>query len=230
VRWARLIQLGFIVAVLVLLAIYLPFQTWLVDLFGWSQLNPNLALLAFSGLIVLGMVLMFPVSIQSMAAGFIFGLNKGFAVMCLGGLIGFTAAFLVGRSLARPWIEKWAGRRPEIAAIDKAIKQKGLVVVILARLSQILPYNLLNYSFGLTSVSLRDYVVGSAVGMLPGIFMFVFLGTTATDIAAIMSGKTELGDFDLWIGAFGVLVLAMAVTVITRVAQKALKDQMEHSG
>ena len=225
-RWARLIQLGMIIVVLVWLAIYLPFQTWLADLYGWSQLNPNLALLAFSGLVVLGMILMFPVSIQAMAAGFIFGLHKGFVVMCLSGLIGFAAAFLAGRSLARPWIEKWVGRRPEITAIDKAIKQKGLVVVILARLSQILPYNLLNYSFGLTSVSLRDFILGSAVGMLPGIFVFVFIGTKATDIAAIMSGKRESGEFDLWIGAFGVLVLAVAVSVITRVARKALKDHM----
>ena len=100
--------------------------------------------------------------------------------------------------------------------------------MILARLAQILPYNLLNYSFGLTSVSLRDYALGSAVGMLPGIFMFVFLGTTATDIAAIMSGELELGDYDLWIGGFGVLAVAAAVVLITRVAQKALREQMEN--
>jgi len=92
-----------------------------------------------------------------------------------------------------------------------------------------LPYNLLNYSFGLTSVSLRDYVLGSAVGMLPGIFLFVFLGTTATDIAAIMSGKLELGDYDLWIVGFGILTVAIAITVIARVAKKALNKQMEHS-
>ena len=224
----RRIQLAFALVALVLLAIYLPLETWLTALIEWSQLNPNLAVLAFSGLIVVGMVLMFPVSIQAMAAGFIFGLNKGFVVMWLGGLIGFIAAFLVGRSLARPWIEKLAGRRPEFAAIDKAINQKGLVVVILARLSQILPYNLLNYSFGLTSVSLRDYILGSAVGMLPGIFMFVFIGTTATDIAAIMSGELELGDYDLWIVGFGILAVAIAVTVIARVAKKALNEQMEH--
>ncbi len=131
---------------------------------------------------------MFPVSIQAMAAGFIFGITKGLVIMWLGGLIGFTAAFLVGRSLVRPWIEKWSSRRPQFAAIEKAISGKGLLVVILARLSQVLPYDLLNYFFGLTSVSLKNYVLGSAVGMLPGIFMFVFLGTTATNIAAHLIG------------------------------------------
>ena len=103
----------------------------------------------------------------------------------------------IDRSLAGPWIEKWARQRPEFAAIEMALNRKGLGVVVLARLSQVLPYNLLNYSLGLTSVSLRDYVLGSAVGMLPGIFMFVILGTTATDIAAIMSGELNLGGYEL---------------------------------
>jgi len=77
-------------------------------------------------------------------------------------------------------------------------------------------------------VSLRDYILGSAVGMLPGIFMFVFLGTTTTDIAAIMSGKLNLDGYELWIGGFGLLALVAIVVLITRVAQKALRDQLEN--
>jgi uncharacterized membrane protein YdjX (TVP38/TMEM64 family) len=224
---SRYIQLVLIAGALLLLAVYVPFQAWLNALFEWSQLNPNLAAWVFSALIVLAMVLMFPVSIQAMAAGFMFGLHKGLIIMCVAGLVGFTAAFLVGRTLARPWIANWVQRRPEFEAIDHAINRKGLVVVILARLAQVLPYNLLNYSLGLTSVSVRDYVVGSAVGMVPGIFMFVFIGTTATDIAAVMSGELKLGDYDIWIGGFGLLVLAGAVSVIARVARKALQESTE---
>jgi len=224
---AKIFYLAMIITALVLLAIIVPIERWLTALIYWSQLNPKIAILAFSGMVVLGMVLMFPVSIQAMAAGFIFGLGKGFVVMCLAGLTGFAVAFLLGRRLARPVIEKWVRRRPEFSAIDEAINQKGLMVVILARLSQVLPYNLLNYSFGLTSVSLWDYVLGSAVGMLPGIFMFVFLGTTATNIAAVLSGKLDLGEYQLWIWGFGLIALVAIVALITRVAQKALRDQLE---
>lgn len=222
------ICLATLIIALVVLAAFLPLEAWHGTLVEWSHRNPNLAVLAFSAVIVIGMVLMLPVSVQAMAAGFIFGLNKGFVIMCLAGLTGFIAAFLVGRSLARPWIENWVSRRAEFVAIDKAIKQKGLVVVILARLAQVLPYNLLNYSFGLTSVHLRDYILGSAVGMLPGIFMFVFMGTTATDIAAIINGELGLGAYELWIGGFGLLAVAAAVIVITRFAQKALKEQLDN--
>lgn len=224
----KFIQLIVVLLVLMLLAVFLPWQSWLSALYDWSQVHPNLAVIAFLGLIVLGMVLMVPVSIQAMAAGFIFGLSKGFLVMWLAGLVGFAAAFLIGRSLARPWIKTRVSQRPEFMAIDKAIHQRGLLVVILTRLAMILPYNLLNYSLGLTAVRLRDYLMGSAIGMLPGIFLFVFIGTTATDIAAIVSGELKLGDYDLLIGGIGLLALAAAVTVITRVAQKTLKEELEN--
>ena len=104
-----------------------------------------------------------------------------------------------------------------------------IMVVILTRLSMILPYNLLNYSLGLTAVRLRDYLIGSAIGMVPGIFLFVFIGAGATDIAAILSGELTLGDYDWLIGGFGLLTVATVVAIITRVAQKALKEELENS-
>ncbi len=224
---SKRVLLLLVLLVLMLLTFYLPLPMWLSDLYDWSQLNPNLALFAFMVLIVAGMVLLVPVSIQAMAAGFFFGLGKGFLVMWLAGLAGFTAAFLVGRTVARPWVESWVHRRPEFVAIDEAIHQKGLLVVLLARLSLILPYILLNYSLGLTAVRLRDYLMGSAVGMLPGIFLFVFIGTTVTDIAAIASGELEFGDYDVLIGGFGLVAIIAIVILITRIAKKALRKEME---
>ncbi len=223
------IQLTCFLSILVLLAVFLPARSGLSTLYDWSQMNPNLAVLFFLVLIVFGMVLMVPVSLQAMAAGFIFGLGKGFLVMWIAGLVGFAAAFLLGRSLARPWIESWVSQRPKFVAIDKAIQQTGLMLVILTRLAMILPYNLLNYSLGLTAVRLRDYLMGSAIGMVPGIFLFVFIGTTATDIAAIVSGELKLGDYGLLIGDIGLLAVATVVVLITRVAQKALKKELEIS-
>jgi uncharacterized membrane protein YdjX (TVP38/TMEM64 family) len=161
-----------------------------------------------------------------MAAGFLFGLKLGFVVMWLAGLAGFIAAFLVGRGVARPWVRSWAERRPEFAAIDRAIGDRGLAVVTLARLSQILPYNMLNYAFGLTSVSLRNYALGSAAGMVPGILMFVFLGSTATDIASIAAGEAQLGEYDYYVAGLGILAIVTAVILVARAARGALEDRL----
>jgi uncharacterized membrane protein YdjX (TVP38/TMEM64 family) len=222
----RGIQLISVVAALVLLAIFLPVQDGLTQLYDWSVENPGQALAVYAVIVVFGMVLMVPISVLAMAAGFTFGLTKGILVIFLAGLAGSVLAFQLGRSLARPWIENRVSRRPDFAAVDGAIRRGGLLVVVLARLSLVLPYNLLNYSFGLTGVSLRDYVLGSAIGMLPPMFMFVFVGTTATNVAAIVNGELSLGDYDMLIGGFGILVIAVAVLFITRMARKALKAQL----
>ena len=96
------------------------------------------------------------------------------------------------------------------------------------RLSMILPYNLLNYALGLTAVRLRDYLIGSAIGMVPGIFLFVFFGATATDIAVIMSGELELGNYHWLMVVFGLVAVLVTVMLITRTAQSALKEQLDN--
>ena len=86
-----------------------------------------------------------------------------------------AAAFLLGRTLARSWIEQRAARNAKFRALDEAIKQEGFKIVLLLRLSPLFPFNLLNYTLGLTNVSLRDYVLASWIGMLPGTVMYVYL-------------------------------------------------------
>jgi uncharacterized membrane protein YdjX (TVP38/TMEM64 family) len=225
-RGAHRVALACAILLLVLLAAFAPVESGYTGFAKWSTDHPLAAALAFSALVVLAMVIMLPVSIQAMAAGFLFGLGQGFLVMYLAGLAGFTVAFLAGRFLARPWVATLAQRRPEFASIDLAMHQRGLVLVLLARLSQVLPYNLLNYFLGLTAVKLKDYVAGSAIGMLPGIFLFVFIGTTATDIAAIFRGEVDDVGSSLWIAGAGILLLAAALLLITRTARRALKARL----
>jgi uncharacterized membrane protein YdjX (TVP38/TMEM64 family) len=219
----RRIALACAILALVLLVAFVPPDSGYAGFAEWSANHPLAAALAFSVLVVLAMVIMLPVSIQAMAAGFLFGLGEGFVIMYLAGLVGFTAAFLVGRFLARPWVAHLASRRPEFARIDLAMHERGLAVVVLARLSQVLPYNLLNYFLGLTAVKLKDYVTGSAIGMVPGILLFVFVGTTATDITAILRGEVDDVGSNLWIAGIGLLLLAAALLLITRTARRALK-------
>jgi uncharacterized membrane protein YdjX (TVP38/TMEM64 family) len=225
-RMARFFLLAVFVVAMFLIVRQLPVQNLLAQLFDWTNENPALSVLVFFGFVLLAMVLLFPVSIQAMAAGFLFGLKGGFIIMWMAGLLGFVAAFLIGRGAARPWVQHWVRLRPEFEAIDKAVGKQGLVLVILARLAQILPYNMLNYAFGLTSVSLRDYTFGSAIGMVPGIFMFVFFGSTAIDIASVMTGGTQLKGYTIYIAGFGILAVAVAVTLIARTANAVLRNRI----
>ena len=67
----------------------------------------------------------------------------------------------------------------EFAAVDEAVAHEGWKIVALTRLSPLFPFKLLNYAFGLTSVRVRDYVVASWAGTLPGTIVYVYLGSLA---------------------------------------------------
>lgn len=102
-------------------------------------------------------------------------------------------AFLLGRTVARAWVSSRVAANARVAAIDRAVGREGLKIVLLTRLSPVFPFNLLNYAFGLAQVSLRDYVLGSLVGMLPGTLMYVYLGSLITSLSELASGRASGG-------------------------------------
>ena len=121
-------------------------------------------------------LLFLPGWILTMGAGFAFGVVRGTIAVSVGSTLGAVAAFLVGRTLARDWIEQKVAGNARFRAIDQAVGQQGFKIVLLTRLSPIFPFNLLNYAFGITRVSLRDYVLASWIGMLPATVMYVYFG------------------------------------------------------
>ena len=127
---------------------------------------------AFIGLYIIATVAFLPGSILTLGAGVVFGVVWGSLYVFIGATLGATAAFLVGRYLARNWVARKIENNKKFAAIDRAVGKEGLKIVLLTRLSPVFPFNLLNYAFGITGVSLKDYFIGS-VGMIPGTIMYV---------------------------------------------------------
>ncbi len=145
----------------------------------------------YIGLYVVATVCFLPGSILTLGAGAVFGVVKGSIIVSIASTTGATAAFLVGRYLARDWVAKKIGGNEKFSAVDQAVAREGWKIVGLTRLSPIFPFNLLNYAFGLTKVSLRNYLVASWIGMMPGTVMYVYLGSLAGDLATIGSGGAE---------------------------------------
>jgi uncharacterized membrane protein YdjX (TVP38/TMEM64 family) len=137
--------------------------------------------------------------------------------------LGATVAFLNGRYFARNWVEKKIAGNPRFSSIDNAVEQGGWKIVGLIRLSPMFPFNLLNYAFGLTKVSLRDYVLASWIGMLPGTIMYVYIGSLASNLASIGAQTDRVKTPGEWI-MYGIsLIATILVTVyVTKIAKKAL--------
>jgi uncharacterized membrane protein YdjX (TVP38/TMEM64 family) len=168
-----------------------------------------------------------PGSPLTLFGGFAFGGTfRGMAVVaaCVsaGSTLGATAAFVVGRTIARQWIEARVAANTRFRAIDAAVGEHGFRIVLLTRLSPVFPFNLLNYAFGLTRVSFRDYFFASWIGMLPGTILYVYLGSTAGTLADIVAGRVEKSPAQQILYYAG-LVATVAVTIlIARLAKRSL--------
>ena len=150
---------------LVLLALFLPLEQILLGIQDWADTNPESAAYVVGAVTALGIVLLLPSSPLMMLAGFLFGLVKGFFVFWIAGIFASALAFWIGRTVARPWVERKLQNNGTFIAIDRAIERKGFLVVLLTRLVMVLPFPALNYSLGLTSVSFGKYVLGTNLGM-----------------------------------------------------------------
>jgi uncharacterized membrane protein YdjX (TVP38/TMEM64 family) len=181
---------------------------------------------AFVAIYVAACVLMIPGSLLTLGAGAVYGLVRGTAIVSLASTLGATTAFLAGRHLAREWVARRVAGNPRFAAIDAAVGREGWKIVGLTRLSPAFPFNLLNYAYGLTGVRLRDYVLASWIGMLPGTVMYVYLGSLAGSLATL--GAHRDGRTPAQWALFGVgLAATVAVTVlVTRIARRALERRI----
>jgi uncharacterized membrane protein YdjX (TVP38/TMEM64 family) len=184
--------------------------------------------IAFIAIYILATVAFLPGSILTLGAGVVFGVLLGSIYVFVGATLGAIAAFLVGRYLARGWISKKIEGNQKFAAIDKAVAKDGLKIVLLTRLSPVFPFNLLNYAFGITGVSLKDYALGS-IGMIPGTVMYVYIGSLAGDLARIGTESQPTNPTIQWAIRIIGFIATVAVTVyVTRIARNALAEKVSN--
>jgi len=194
----------------------LDWQRWL------PVLQSPLGAVAFVPLYALWVTLLLPGVWASMLAGALYGPWWGSLVVFVGACLGAEAAFLLGRT----WLREWARRRlsavPKLQAVEQAVSREGLKLVLLTRLSPAFPFSLLNFAYGLSEVSWRDYSIG-LVAILPGTVLFCGLGALAGDVARfgeVLSGQADAGTWALRI--VGLLATVASVWVAGRAARRAL--------
>jgi uncharacterized membrane protein YdjX (TVP38/TMEM64 family) len=139
---------------------------------------------------------------------------------------GAATAFLVARTVARDWVLRRISGRPKLAAIGRAVEKEDFKLVLLTRLSPVLPFNVLNYAFGLTRARFGRYLLASWIGMLPGTVMYVYLGSAANSVASILSEETPRSTGQQVLFALGLGATVAAVVVVTRAARRALDEMV----
>ena len=219
IRWATiscfLLAVGLLIAALPVGDLMDALQARIAGLGNWAPL-------AYALMYGLAATLFVPGSALSLAAGVLFGLWLGTAVVWTGANIAIVLSFLIARYAARHKVEAMASTRPRFAAVDRAVGEQGWKIVALMRLSPVFPFGLQNYLFGVTAIRFLPCVLASAAFILPGTFLYVYIGFAGGEAAAAVSGAQGANTLRLALQLTG-LVATLVVTVgIARIAARAV--------
>jgi uncharacterized membrane protein YdjX (TVP38/TMEM64 family) len=225
-RVTQWLKLGAIVVAVVAALVLLPVKAWLVAALEWTSANRGIAAFAYVLLYVVATVALLPGLVLTIGAGAIFGLAKGVALVSLSSVLGATAAFFVGRTVARNWVSRQIEAWPKFRALDRALDARGFWIVLLTRLSPVFPFNLLNYAYGVTAVKPRDYILGSWIGMFPATVLYVYAGSAAADVAQALTGKVETGGAGRVLLFVGLVATVVVTVLVTRIARRHLDHEL----
>ena len=220
-RWKWVLYLAAAVAIVVAVK-YFHVQDLLKAALDWiGKLGPWGPVI-FIALYIVATVFFIPGSVLTLGAGAVFGVVLGSVYVSISATLGATAAFLVGRYLARDAIARKIAKNEKFATIDRAVADEGWKIVLLTRLSPVFPFTLLNYAFGLTRVKLSHYVLASWLGMIPGTVMYVYLGS----LVNLGSGHRQRTTGEWVLYGVGLLATLIVTIFVTRLAKKALAKKI----
>jgi uncharacterized membrane protein YdjX (TVP38/TMEM64 family) len=175
---------------------------------GWA------APLVYLVLYIAGTIVLAPSPLMSIAAGVAFGW-WGFPLAVIAATAGATASFVISRYFLNDELEDWLTDRRIFSAAKRAVDEEGWKIQILLRLSPAVPFGLLNYLIGLTKTPLATYVLSTAVGILPGSFVDIYIGVVGQSLA----GGAQI----VYLAAGAVITIACAA-IVTLKARNALRE------
>ncbi|HZS09225.1 MAG TPA: TVP38/TMEM64 family protein [Blastocatellia bacterium] len=203
--------------------LFLPVREWFGQLQGWIAQLGAVGPIVLAAIYVVATVLLAPGSLLTIMAGTLFGLWTGVLTVLMGANLGALCSFLLARTMLRRKVAQWAAASTKFAALDRAIGQAGFKMVFLSRLSPAFPFVLLNYLLGLTKVRTGAYVLANLLGMLPGTFLYVYIGAVAGE-ALNGAPAGSAGPYKQILTYVGLLATIGVVVLVTRAARKALAE------
>ncbi len=211
--WASLA----IASCLVALISQLPLSLWLSHINEWLAGQGIWTIPIFTLAYVVAAILGLPNVVLILAAGTLFGLKAGVVNASIADTLSIAACFVIGQSIGRKRIIAVFHSSHRFQKLDRAFAQKGWKIVLLTRLSPLLPSNILNYGFSMTRINFWEYLFFSWLGMLPVIFMYVYVGAFG---GAVLAPSQE--PKNIAFQALGLLATVGVMIYTTRLATSAL--------
>ena len=220
-RWGAYVAI--IVALLAIVS-SLPLETLSSGLKEWIESLGIWGPVALGVIYVIATIFFVPGTILTLVAGAVFGLVGGFITVSLASTAGAALAFLIARYFARDKVASMAENSRHFDAMDKAIEEGGWKVVGLLRMSPAIPFNLQNYLYGLTKVKFWECVLTSWIAMMPGTFMYVYLGHVS---GAALGGDREKSPAEWALLGVGLLATIVVTIYVTKLAKSKLDEDVD---
>ena len=216
----RVVVAAGLVIALLLVAREVPLADAIGTLRAWAQAGGTIGMVGFGAAYVLLALLFVPGAVLTLAAGAVFGIWWGVAIVAVATSVADAAAFVLGRYVARDAVVRFIARRPRLQVIDRAITLGGWRIVALIRLNPTIPYSASNYLFGATGLPIVPFLISSGIFTMPGAFAYVYLG---------YMGAETLGGSNRTAVEWALLGLGLAVTIagvvyVSVLARRALAE------
>jgi uncharacterized membrane protein YdjX (TVP38/TMEM64 family) len=164
-----------------------------------------------------------PAFFLTVAGGAIFGVVQGSLLVFVGASLGASAVYALASPLARSrWMQRLT-RDERVSAVREAVAGGGIRIMLLLRLSPLIPYSVLNYALALSGVRFKDFAV-ALVGMIPAVVLYTYYGKIVGDVAALAAGVSPPRGPEYYVLLVaGLVAIAVSTTMITRAARREME-------
>ncbi len=188
----------------------------------WIQQSGWMGWVWFTAIYTFTCVFFLPGSMLTVGAGAVYGWLWGTLLVTLASTVGAAVNFLTSRYLARDWIQRKLGASPRFHALEQAIG-RGWKLILLSRISPVVPHSLVSYAAGLTSISFTRFLVASFIGFLPLSAAYAYAGAVVGKVARTKAGVMP-HDWTSWTFTILGLIATVGVAVWSvRAASRAFK-------
>jgi uncharacterized membrane protein YdjX (TVP38/TMEM64 family) len=193
-----------------------PVVLRVVELGPWA---PVLFVLIY----IVAAVTLAPAFFLTVAGGAVFGVWQGSLLVFVGASLGASAVYALASPLASiRWMRRVTSDH-RVAAVRNAVAGGGVRVMLLLRLSPLVPYSILNYALALSGVRYEDFLV-ALLGMIPAIVLYTYYGKVVGDVAALAAGVSPPRGLEYYVLlAVGLVTVVVSTTMITRAARREME-------
>ncbi len=183
--------------------------------------NTNLGIFAFILLYILIVLLILPASWLSLLSGFLYGSYLGSIIVFFAAAIGASLAYFISKSFLSQKLKKIINHFPRIILVEKVVQKGGLKLILLARLSPLFPFSILNYFYGLNNIKFRDFAIG-LLGIIPGTFLYCSIGSLAKSLQ-------DLNNLNSNSNVFMTIISVLSTLMVVYFAGKYAREYINES-